>query len=109
MPAFGEIPAPSVEWLKSAMRGKWADAGDAFDHASWRRAVLDAVTGFGGDTVVFTHFVAINVAVGAALGSDDVVCFRPDYASITRLQCLNGKLEIAELGRQAETTVLTRG
>jgi len=31
----------------------------------------------------FSYFIAINVAIGAARSRDDVVCFRPDQASIT--------------------------
>jgi hypothetical protein len=57
--------------------------------------------------VIFTHFIAINVAVGAAQGSDAVVCFRPDHASITKIEVSPaGAVRVLELGREAQTSVL---
>jgi hypothetical protein len=60
------------------------------------------------DCVICTHFVAINVAVGAAQKCDEVVCFRPDHASVTVMSNDNGRLRLIDLGRQADTLVLTR-
>ncbi|HZD26542.1 MAG TPA: histidine phosphatase family protein, partial [Alphaproteobacteria bacterium] len=57
------------------------------------------------DTVVVSHFVAINVAVGHALGDDRVVQFRPDNGSITVLESDGARLSVVELGAEAETTV----
>jgi broad specificity phosphatase PhoE len=61
------------------------------------------------DAAIVSHFIAINVAVGAALSREDVVCFWPDYASITCVEVEDGVFRMLELGRQAETTVLGRG
>ena len=57
------------------------------------------------DSVVFCHFIAINVLVGAARGDDQMVQFRPDNASITVVDNAGGRIEIVELGRDAETFV----
>ena len=113
--AFGEVPAPGAtpaerqRWLKEAMRGKWSEVPGPFDHMSWRRAIVDALFSFDKDTIVYTHYIAINVVVAAARCVDDVVCFRPDHASITTVECSGRALKVLELGRQAETTVLARG
>lgn len=115
LPAFGEVPAPGAtpqerqRWLKQAMRGKWSQVEGAFDHVSWRRAILAALNDMKGEAVIYTHFIAINVAVAGARGADDVVCFRPDHASITTVECAGGTLKVVELGRQADTSVLARG
>lgn len=68
----------------------------------WRRAVLSAVSSLSGDAVVFSHFVAINVIVGAAMRSADTIVCRPDHASITRLEVGDGRLTLVQLGAQIE-------
>ena len=69
---------------------------------------MDSLIDLPRDCVVFTHFIAINVAVAAAHSRDDVVCFRPDYASVTCMESANGRLRLLEQGREADTTILTR-
>ena len=39
-----------------------------------------------GDAVIFSHFIAINVVVGAANRSEQVLSFRPDHASVTKVE-----------------------
>jgi broad specificity phosphatase PhoE len=119
MEAVAEIPAPAIpagarrEWLAQAMRGTWSDlqssaAAGAPDYARWRMSVLEALARLDGDHVVFTHFIAINVVVGAALGNDRVVSFKPDHASITRVSFERDTPKLIELGREAETLVAAR-
>lgn len=72
------------------------------DLHDWRRAVVDAVSNFSGDAVVFSHFIAINVIVGAALGSENTIVCRPDHASITRLEVGDGGLRLVRLGAEME-------
>jgi broad specificity phosphatase PhoE len=119
MPAVAEIPSPPLDlasrhdWLIAAMRGTWqqlhADAPrGSIDYLLWRKQVLDALLAIDRDCVICTHFIALNVAVGAAQRRDEVVCFRPDYASVTVVEIENGTLRVIELGRQAETLVLAR-
>jgi broad specificity phosphatase PhoE len=114
-----ELPSPPIppearqQWLRRAMSGTWRDLADraytgSQDYLAWRRALLDSLACLPHDSVVFSHFIAINAAVGAALSRDDVVCFWPDYASITCIETVNGSLRLIDLGRQAETTILAR-
>jgi broad specificity phosphatase PhoE len=93
------------------MRGTWRDLNDLApagspDYVAWRQSVLDSLYHLPENSVVFSHFIAINVAVGAALSRDDVVSFSPDHASITCVEATNGRLRLLDLGRQADTTVL---
>ena len=55
--------------------------------------------------VIFSHFIAINVAVGHATGEDRVRVFRPDNGSITTFETDGGTLRLITLGREAETEV----
>jgi broad specificity phosphatase PhoE len=72
----------------------------------WRIQVLNALEEFTQDTVVVSHFVAINVAVGHALGDDRVTCFRPENCSCTVLDVQGDRWEIVELGIQGENRIL---
>lgn len=108
-PRVAEIPSPSEDlaarsvWLRRAMAGTWSDLEPRFGR--WRDDVLDCLAGIGEDTVIFTHFIAINAVVGHIRGDDHLVCFRPDNASITRLAVDGGRLVLEELGAEADTDV----
>lgn len=108
--AVAEIPTPSnvafanrAGWLRKLMSGEWS-AGDASLQA-WRDAVVTYLSGLSEDTAVFSHFVAINAAVGAAIGDDRVVCFKPAHASITVLETKGRAISLVELGETSETVV----
>ena len=84
-----------------------APAG-SIDYLQWRRELIESLLAIKRDCVIFSHFIAINAAVGAAQKSDDVVCFRPDHASVTIMSNDKKRLRVVDLGRQADTLVLTR-
>jgi broad specificity phosphatase PhoE len=119
MPAVAEIPSPPIDlaarqdWLIAVMRGTWQQLHStappgSIDYLAWRKQLIDALLAIDRDCVICTHFIALNVAVGAAQRRDEVVCFRPDYASVTVLEVRKSRLKLVELGRQAETLVLAR-
>ncbi len=56
------------------------------------------------DTVIFSHFVAINVAAGAALDDDRVVVFSPDNCSVTVFDVAGDALSLVDKGHEAELT-----
>jgi broad specificity phosphatase PhoE len=108
-PGVGEIVSPTEDlteravWLRGIMAGGWSSAGPELQ--PWRQGVLDALTRVEGDTVMFTHFIAINVAVGAATGNDRVTCFLPDNCSQTTLEVVDGRLHVVTYGAEADTVV----
>ena len=109
-PQVAEIPTPANmnlenrgDWLRAIMGRAWNEA--APDLRQWRDAVVDCLTRLQEDSAVYSHFVAINVALGASIGDDRVVCFRPSHASVTVLETNGRCLSLVELGAVAETTV----
>jgi broad specificity phosphatase PhoE len=110
-PAVGEVKSPTDDlaertaWLREILRRQrgWSELDD--ERRRWRDGVLDALLAITSDTVVTTHYIAINAAVGAATGDDRVISFRPDFCSCTVLESDRSALQLIELGRQAETTV----
>ena len=104
-----EIPSPTDdlaergEWLSRAMAGTWSDLGA--DLEAWRDALVAAVVDLPSDTVVVSHFIAINAVVGAAL-ADDRVMHRPfANCSITTVDTGGGVLSVVDFGRAAVTEV----
>ena len=68
-PAVAEIPSPSglglaerAEWLRGFMGGSWRDASREL--AQWREEAIVALAAIKDDTVIFTHFILINVRPG---------------------------------------------
>lgn len=111
-PAVGEIPTPAgvapearAAWLSRALKGQWRDIEGEHDYEAWRGGVVQALPPYGG-AAVFSHFVAINGAVGAILGEGRVLAFQPDYASITELETDGRALTLVAKGREAQTKVI---
>lgn len=109
-PAVAEIPSPPgvpmgerVAWLRLAMAGTWAELGSRY--TSFRDAVVARLVASATDTVVVSHFVAINAAIGAALGDDRVVIDRVDNCSVTVLEVAGGRLRLVARGREADTLI----
>ena len=97
-----EVPTPQSihdrhAWLQGVMAGAWRDAPDL---AAFRSGVVAALLAQEEDAAVFSHFVAINAAVGAALGDARVTVFKPGHASITILDSTGGALRLVEFGSE---------
>ena len=109
-PRVGEIPTPEhlidrAQWLKGVMQKNWPELDDA-SLQSWRRQGLDALRELEQDTLIFTHFMFINIVVGEAIGNPAVVHSKPDHASVTVLDLIDNELTLVEAGREMTTEVL---
>ncbi len=85
------------------MGEKWSDLGR--DLQVWRRGVIKGLRALDTEAVVFSHFIAINVVVGAATGDDRVVGFLPDNGSVTTVDVDGDRLSIVERGSEVYTKV----
>ena len=110
-PAVSEIPSPITDpaargaWLRDVMADVWS--AQAAELRAWRQQVVDALVALPRPTVVVTHFVAINVAVGFAERDDRVVGFAPDNCSVTVLDVEgDGRLRLVRRGVERATQVL---
>ena len=102
-PGVGEVPSPSEDvaerqqWLRAAMATTWSELGPRY--LSWRTMVTELLMGIPHDTVVVTHFVLINAALGRALGSDDVLVSAVENASVTVFDNGDHELRLIEQER----------
>ena len=108
-----EIPSPPLssadkqQWLANAMAGDWAQLQASApvgspDYSAWRNDMLAALRALPGDAVIFSHYIAINVILGAAQNSEKVIVFRPGHASITQVGVTPDAVRVIKLGREAE-------
>jgi len=102
-PGVGELTAPDdaspdhASWLRTLMAGTGADHADVMD--PFRARVLGAIRALRADTVVVTHFLAINAVVGGATADDRVVCCMPTHCSRTVVDLdADGGLHVVDLG-----------
>lgn len=109
-PAVAEIPSPEgvpmgerVDWLRAAMGGTWTDLGPRY--TAFRDGVVGAVAALTADTVVFSHFVAINAVIGAALRDDRLVIRSLDNCSVTVVDVIDGQVHLVEGGHEADTLI----
>ena len=109
-PAVAEIPSPlgvpmgeRVDWLRGAMAGTWTALGERY--TGFRDGVADYLRSCTTDTVIASHFVAINAAIGAATGDDAVVIRSLDNCSVTVMDVIEGELHVVEGGHEADTLI----
>lgn len=110
-PGVTEIPSPAgvpmadrVEWLRAAMASTWASLGEPY--IGFRDGVVATLCALHTDTVVVSHFIALNAVIGAALGDDRVVIHRLDNASVTVVDIDDDdRIHLVEVGREADTLI----
>lgn len=108
-PRVAEIPSPTADlaerarWLGGIMAGAWTDL--PVELQGFRQGIIDCLCEQPTDTVIFSHFVAINLAVGAATDDPQMVIFRPANASITQIEVKSGRLSVVELGNEAQSKI----
>jgi broad specificity phosphatase PhoE len=109
-PTVGEIASPGVtmqersSWLRVVMAAQWGDLDASLQ--SWRESLLATLRALSTDTVVVTHFVAINTVVGACTGDARVLSFSPAHTSITEIEVAGGALHLVERGAEATSAIL---
>ena len=115
-PAVGEIPSPEgytlenrVEWLRAAMATTWSEVAreSGQKYAKYRQTIADAVSSLENDTVIFSHFIAINAVIGAAVGDDRVLIHHLDNCSVSVFETDGrGGLILREVGGEDANTLI---
>ena len=109
-PLVAEVPSPEgvpfgrrVPWLQQAITGTWTALGPRY--TEYRDGVVAFVAGLTTDTVVVSHFIAINTVIGHCLGDDRVMIHRLDNTSVTVVETSSAGLALASVGVEAETQI----
>lgn len=112
--AFSEIPTPPEiaqqgihargPWLKEITSQRFPSQPPII--RAWREGLTGMLKSTRSDTMVFTHFMVINAAIGAAMNDDRLVILQPDYCSCTVLETNGRALSLVSRGTEAGTRVL---
>lgn len=107
-PLVTEIPSPEgvphgqrVPWLRVAMAGTWAELGPRY--VTYRDAVAAFVASRRVDTVITSHFIAINAVIGVCDGDDRVVIRSLDNTSVTIVE--TDGMVLVSGGHEADTLI----
>jgi broad specificity phosphatase PhoE len=99
----GVAMADRIDWLRAAMQGSWSDLAPRY--VAFRDEIVQFLVALQADAVVFSHFVAINAAIGAAIGDDRLVVRSLDNCSVTIVDVMSGSLQLVESGHEADTLI----
>lgn len=101
---FSEVPLPPdvpirKKWLRTVSDMRWFDVDDSIKR--WKSDAWAGLMALQEESVIFTHFMLINALVSRATSNENLICFEPDYGSITQLRITNGaKCNVASFGKE---------
>ena len=71
----------------------------------WQSKILSTLKGFTEPSIIFSHFMVINIVVSTLKNDPRVVSFYPDNCSITEIENKEGKLNLISIGNELQTHV----
>ncbi len=115
-PMVGEIPSPEgytlenrVEWLRNAMATTWSSVAQesGAHYGEYHANIAKTVASLTTDTVIFSHFIAINAVIGAATNDDRVLIHHLANCSVSVFDTDgNGGLTLVEVGGEDANTLV---
>tara|TARA_Y100000022_G_scaffold15216_1_gene11876 strand:- start:92 stop:646 length:555 start_codon:yes stop_codon:yes gene_type:complete len=107
--AFREIPSPGIsllkrkDWLQEVFKKNINELEKP--QQIWQSKILSTLKGLTDPTIVFSHFMVINIVVSTLRNDPRVVSFYPDNCSITELEFNKGKLNLISTGNELQTQI----
>ena len=109
MKPFREIPSPGISllerknWLQEVFKKNINDLENLnkFGNQIFFLTLKDLSE----PTIIFSHFMVINIVVSTLKNDPRVVSFYPDNCSITELENNEGKLNLISTGNELQTHV----
>ena len=108
---FSEIPASNIklerrmEWLKSMMNMDIAMLPK--DIKEWRSRIIEKLINIKSNSIIFSHFMVINVVVGYIKNHPILLSMYPDNGSLTKIKVSNGKISLIKIGDEKNTKINT--
>lgn len=85
-------------WADDVKRRNWENVDPAL--RAWRDDVLMGLRALPADAAVFSHFIAINAILSAALRREETIVHRPNHASITEIAIDGDAIRVMKLGEE---------
>ena len=106
---FAEIPSPGINlkerktWLQAIFDKNLTDLDSPQNN--WYKEIINELGKISKPTIIFSHFMVINIIVSHLSKSKKIVSFYPDNCSITKLEKRNEEIKLINLGTQLQTIV----
>tara|TARA_B100001115_G_scaffold180635_1_gene173319 strand:- start:143 stop:697 length:555 start_codon:yes stop_codon:yes gene_type:complete len=107
--AFREIPSPGISlldrknWLQEIFKKDIKELEKP--QQVWQSKILSTLKNLTEPTIVFSHFMVINIVTSTLREDPRVVSFYPDNCSITELESNKGKLNLVSTGNELQTKI----
>ena len=108
-PLFAEIPSPGINlqdrktWLQDIFSKNLIDLETP--QKKWYQKIISELKEIKKPSIVFSHFMVINIIVSHLTNNKEIVSFYPDNCSITKIEKENGEIKLINLGSQLQTIV----
>ncbi len=115
VPEMTEIPSPVAQergaraaWLRKVLAMRWQDfLADpeligSVDFNAWRNDLVQTLLSAKEDCAIFTHFVAINAALGRAHHDDRLISRLPNHCSLWVFDTEGERLALHQAGEEIE-------
>lgn len=103
IPSTGIKPQNKKDWLSEIVTMKLSDLPDEVNE--WRLMLIEKIFETKKNTIVFSHFMVINALVAELTKSDTLLCFYPDYTSITKIIVEDNKVKDLYIGNERKTLI----
>ena len=103
IPSTGIKPQNKKDWLSEIVTLKLSDLPDEVNE--WRLMLIEKIFETKKNTIVFSHFMVINALVAELTKSDTLLCFYPDYTSITKIIVEDSKVKDLYIGNERKTLI----
>ena len=94
-----------MEWLKSIMKMDITLLPK--DVKKWRSRIIGSLISIKSNSIIFSHFMVINVVVGYIKNHSILLSMYPDNGSLTKIKVSNGKISLIEIGDEKNTKINT--
>ena len=107
--AFTEIPSTNVEpkdkkeWLSNIVNMKLCSLPEEVN--SWRLKLIRKIMERERNTIIFSHFMVINALIAEFINNDKLLCFYPDYTSLTKILVKNNEVTELYFGDERKTLI----
>ena len=106
---FSEIPSSNIkasekrEWLKKVMTMNIDDLPT--EVSVWRDSIISKTLSFTNNTIIFSHFMVMNVLASYANSEQRLLSFYPDYTSFIKIVLRNESIYSIEFDKEKKTKI----
>jgi broad specificity phosphatase PhoE len=107
--AFREIPSPGISllerknWLQEVFKKNINDL--EIPQQNWKSNIISTLKDLSEPTIIFSHFMVINIVVNTLKEDLRMVSFYPDNCSVTELKSDKGELNLISTGNELQTHI----